>query len=436
MAGKKKTVEEIVVERLVQRINEEGRLPWQKPFHAATMNWYSEREYRGINKILLVGGEYITVKQLQEYNKKKKTNFWFEAGTPYEIAVFYTRSERRISQKEADRIIQAGYGHKVKQTPTGYVSESFILRYYRVYNINYIKDKEGNKLEPKLGKTLHETFTPADDIINFYTKESGVMVDHTSQDGAYYTHLFDKVVVPQPKYFASSEAYYRVVFHELIHSTGVEKRLNRPCFKQYHEAKVERSKEELIAEIGGLLLASEAGFSDDSQWADNSINYVANWCAWMKENPKEVLSGLSGAEKAKNYITSGGKDTSEFTDVSINNPEKDDSLDGISEESNIVTEGEPGDNSPTTENEKKDSVIDIKSIKSKKAVSEFYVTKLSKYFSPNVTAEERKDILDSVKLADLKYLYYTLKKEKISANKKVDVLMALRELLEGVMVGV
>ena len=96
-------VQTIIVERLLEKISKEKILPWQKPFAFASINWSTEKEYIGINKFLLDGGEYITPKQLKAYNNKMKTNYWFEKGTPYELVVYYGPSFKPLTQEqEAD----------------------------------------------------------------------------------------------------------------------------------------------------------------------------------------------------------------------------------------------------------------------------------------------------------------------------------------------
>lgn len=307
----KRSVADIVVEKLINKIENEGVLPWHKPFIAPCMNWYSKTEYRGINKVLLDGGEYITPNQLKKYNETHKTNYWFEKGTPYEIVVFYSKTEKQLTDKQVEDIKANGVPDKwvgkiYTDVDGSLVKRSWLLRYYRVYNIEHIKDKDGNKLPPKLGKTVVEQHTNSEDIVNKYIGSTGVSI-HNDSTGAYYTHLGDEVHLPKPNYFDSVEAYYRVLFHELIHSTGTNWRLNRACFEEYHTSNKIRGKEELIAEMGGLLLASEAGFREDTQLADNSLNYVQGWVSWMKGNPTEVLNGMLQAEKAKNFILSGGQ---------------------------------------------------------------------------------------------------------------------------------
>lgn len=311
VVAKKKSVADIVVERLIDKIENEGRLPWHKPFVAPCMNWYSKTEYRGINKVLLAGGEYITPNQLKKYNEANDTNFWFEKGTPYEIVVFYSKTEKKLSDKEVEDIRVNGIPSKLvgkifEDSNGNLVRRSWLLRYYRVYNICYIKDKEGNKLPPKIGNGVVEVYSDAESVISNYCNASGVNVSYDGRDGAYYSERDDSVHLPLKSNFDNTEAYYRVLFHELTHSTGVSKRLARQCFEKYHSGKEERGREELIAEMGGLLLASECGFREDTFLANNSLNYVQGWVSWMKGNPQEVLTGMLQAEKAKNYILSGG----------------------------------------------------------------------------------------------------------------------------------
>lgn len=484
----KKTVQDIVVERLIEKIEQDGRLPWQKPFQGANMNWYSKHEYTGINKILLDAGEYLTTNQLEAYNKSKGTRFWFEKGTPSDVVVFYSKIQKLISDKEAQELISKGYHRMVMPTEKGWVKITWLLRYYRVFNIKYIRDvtntellkqdeykdgifkkKEidvgngkkkyllelkGGKpvlkdgvteddfavLEPKLGTTVIEEHTPSEQIIENYRKGTGVNLRHGGSE-AYYTELNDSVTLPPRDTFLSTEAYCRVLFHEFIHSTGIESRLNRSCFKEYHDTKIERSKEELIAEVGGLLLASEAGFRDDTEYAKNSENYVANWCKWMKDNPNEVVTGFFAAEKAKNYILSGGQITNASSTRSIDNPDQQSEDGDVDVESDILdnentsNEKSESTNKPPTSNnkdnpnneEKQPKVTTIKTIK---GVKEYFTTYLAPYFKTD-DEKERKRILDSVTGDDLRYIYKKITKQDMSKSvkRKVDAIEVILQAL-------
>lgn len=479
--AKGQSVQDIVVEKLIARIEADKKLPWQKPFQSACMNWFSKREYLGINRFLLEGGEYLTPNQLEQYNAKEKTTFWFEKGTPYEIVVFYTKYEKKITDAQANEILKQPNGFKlIRLTEKGWVRLAWVLKYYRVYNIKFIRDivnpevkenykngvykkrylekakkfvleldKYGDpifedgvtkddiaKLEPKLGNTVIEEHTPADQIVDKYITPTGVGIK-ISNDGAYYTHTTDAVYLPPKNYFKSTEAYYRVLFHELTHSTGITERLNRSCFHQYHQGSTERSKEELIAEIGSLLLASEAGFREDTELADNSINYVAGWCSWMRENKAEVLNGMLAAEKAKDFILNGGVVVNSGTERSIDNPTVSDEAGEIESDEPQEAEksestNESTDKSTTEKPKSSKNSTEIKSIKTKKAVKEYYETHLARYFAEDITEEEQKELLSSITAQDLKRLYKVFTKEDLPAvSKKAQALTLLRNKIAG-----
>lgn len=445
--GTKVSVQDIVIDRIIKQIQEEKRLPWQKPFKGACMNWFSEREYTGINKILLKGGEYITVNQLKQYNAKNKTNFWFEKGTPWEIVVFYSKTDKIISQGELEAIKKKNpdWSRYVKKTEKGWVRTRWVLKYYRVYNILHMKDKEGNTLEPKIGKTIHESHTPAEEIIDLYTKGTGVKVTHDVTGKAYYTEMDDAVHLSIPEYFEDSEAYYRVMFHELTHSTGVKSRLARQCFETYHAGDTSRSKEELVAEVGSLLLASEAGFTnEDSKWAENSMSYIQSWCDWMKDNKAQVINGVIAAEKAKNFILSGGTDLNASSDRDLNNPDQ--KQEGADAPEDVLDEGDEiedstessssteSTNSASTKDEstKSKSIKEqLKEIKTKDEVKLFYNNVLGRLLTNELPIEERKSQMREIILKDINRMFKIMTRKALPQGiKKSDALLKLSSLFE------
>lgn len=487
-----KTVQEIIVERLIQKIEQEGVLPWQKPFHGASMNWYSRHEYTGINKILLDAGEYITSNQLEQYNKKTGKNFWFEKGTPSDVVVFYTSYKKKISDEEAAKLIDKGYSNLVRVENGVTVRIYWVLRYYRVYNIKYIRHIKNTKLledpkfadgifekevttvesgtnkkkkkyklvlkggepvlkegvskddfevlEPNIGNTVIEEHTPSEDIIRNYMEGTGVKLEHKG-NSAYYTPLTDTVVVPPKSNFISTEAYWRTLFHEFVHSTGIKTRLNRACFEKYHNTNIERSKEELIAEVGALLLASEAGFRDDSYLAKNSENYIAGWCNWMRGNPNEVVTGFFAAEKAKNYILSGGKVIDASSTRSVDNPEQRQEDANVDVESDILDKESTTEENSESTNVSADSVGNnkgkpkekpqkITSIKTVEEIREYFISHFTPYFNTD-DEDERKRILKTITGEELRYIYKKLTKKDMpkSIKRKADALeLILREL--------
>ena len=106
--------------------------------------------------------------------------------------------------------------------------------------------------------------------------------------------------------FENAESYYSTLFHELIHSTGHESRLDRPeLTESKHESK-EYSIEELTAEMGSCFLKSFAGLP--VQQLENSASYNNHWFMTLRNDKRFVFYAASEAQKAVNYIIGVGLD--------------------------------------------------------------------------------------------------------------------------------
>jgi putative DNA primase/helicase len=81
------------------------------------------------------------------------------------------------------------------------------------------------------------------------------------------------------------------------HWTGHQSRLNRDLKNLYGSPGYAR--EELRAEIAGLIIGSEIGIGyDPSQHAA----YVANWITVLEEDPLEIFRAAADAEKIQKYL--------------------------------------------------------------------------------------------------------------------------------------
>ena len=65
------------------------------------------------------------------------------------------------------------------------------------------------------------------------------------------------------------------MFHELIHTTGVIQRLNRPSFQQGRSPRGENMKEEIIAELGAVFLS--VYYKLDNIDYINHAQYIKSW---------------------------------------------------------------------------------------------------------------------------------------------------------------
>ena len=302
MCKDKKNVAEIITERLIKKINSEGKLPWMKPFISFRRNYISGYVYKGINSLILSKScYYITYKQLKDYNKKHKTDYYIYKPEEYEVVVFYKKNLRELNEDEKGKYLKGEKVLNLEEIDGVPYIKHIVLRYTKVYPIEYIIDSKGNNL-PDVNIKEEKKNLSAEDIISNYMAFSNVKL-YTDSPKAYYSPSEDVVHVPPVKNFKNVEFSYRVRFHEIGHSTGVKSRLNRSCFDNYHKTKPERSREELVAELTSLLLATEAGFTNEECFeTKNSDSYILSWLEYLNNNPKEIIYAMSLAEKARDYI--------------------------------------------------------------------------------------------------------------------------------------
>jgi antirestriction protein ArdC len=118
----------------------------------------------------------------------------------------------------------------------------------------------------------------------------------------YYPAL-DEVAVPDIKQFDCSEEYYCALFHELAHSTGHQRRLNRKEIAQPSTYGSDLySREELTAELTATFLCAITGIQQ--QTLENSAAYLQGWLKALKNDKTLLLKAAGQAQKAADYILS------------------------------------------------------------------------------------------------------------------------------------
>jgi len=174
-----------------------------------------------------------------------------------------------------------------------------LVRYYKVFNLSQC---EGIEVE-QAGEV--RPVTTCEDLIARNRPRVG------PGEPAYYPDS-DRITVPAPDRFASSEAYYAAFFHELTHWTGHASRLNRPGITGPIRFGSERySREELTAEMGAAFLCAMAG--TDMPVAENQAAYIAGWLKHIRNgSAADVIRAAADAQKAADFLTGGGEGASSF----------------------------------------------------------------------------------------------------------------------------
>lgn len=286
----KVNVYEIVTNRIIQKLEEaiangKPAAPWHRPWNdmTAPVNYVSQKNYRGVNVMLLESGEYLTWKQLCDV-QKTKPNVKLRKGSKSSIVVYFD-----FKDKVKDVVGDSGQiEQKTVKVP--------FLRYYNVFNA---RDVDGLELHER-PTYKHEPISEAEAIVNGYiARENGLRLTFNDGQKACYRPLSDSLSVPRAELFPDVNEYYSVLFHELTHSTGHPSRLKRLKLAAFGDEAY--SKEELVAEIGSSLLCASCGI-DSSSVTDNSVAYLQSWLSALKNDVTLIVSAAAKAQKAADYI--------------------------------------------------------------------------------------------------------------------------------------
>lgn len=304
----KQDVYEIVNVKIIESL-EKGVVPWRKPWGVASsgfmpMNLVSKNPYRGINLLYLSWfSEYTSPWFVTSSQARSLGGRVLNQDDSFPV-IFYTKSfyykDKQGLFKNAKKSGKGFIDPKTtKSVPDDLVRTKFVIQNSSVYNVENT-DIAASKI-PEMEKPVifrHEPIQAAENIVRYW--ENKPKITHR-QGSAYYIPLSDLVNVPPKELFDNVEEYYSTLFHELIHSTGHENRLNRRNLMKVKKfGSEDYSFEELIAELGASYLCSMARFFEKT--VDNSSAYINNWLKTFKNNPEYIIKASALAQLAANHI--------------------------------------------------------------------------------------------------------------------------------------
>ena len=275
----KNNVYQIVTDRIIEQL-EQGVIPWHKPWTGVrnkAFNRVSRKPYSLLNQMLLKhDGEYARFKQWTDLGGK------IRKGEKAEIIVFWKMLEVEEENKDGEL-------------------EKKVIPYLRYISVFHISQVDGVK---PLETPFHEVepIADADKIIIDYITREAINFNEQASNEAYYSPNRDTVVVPMKEQYQHINEYYSTTFHELIHSTGHKKRLNRLETSTVASFGSETySKEELVAEIGSATLLNILEIETQRTFT-NSVAYIQNWLIVLRNDNRFIISASSQAENAIDYI--------------------------------------------------------------------------------------------------------------------------------------
>lgn len=272
-------VYKIVTDRIIELL-EQGTVPWQKPWTDAGVpaNLLSKRPYRGINFWLLLSLNYERNLFLT-WDQLKKIGGSVKQGEHGQVVVFWK------TIKKTDNL----EGEDQKNVP--------LLRYYKVFNIAQCKDIPEDLVTPLVQKE-HDPIAECEAIFNGMPDCPPVKF---KEQKAFYDIIGDYINMPKKKSFKTVEGYYSTLFHELVHSSGSEKRLKRPTITEMAEFGSEPySIEELVAELGAAYLCSFTGIL--AAQIKDSTAYIKGWLGKLKDDKRFIIRASGYSQRAVDHI--------------------------------------------------------------------------------------------------------------------------------------
>lgn len=273
---------EIITQRITEKL-EKGVVPWEKPWNSAGLpkNLVSGRHYRGVNVFTLALEEFaspwwLTRKQAEELGGAVKEN---QRYTP---CVYWFFKEEKASEGEEGE----------QSTAT---RRRGVLRFYQVYNVEQcdgieVPQEERREISP---------IQSCEDLVASYRGRPEI---RHGGDKACYIPLQDMIRMPGKNQFKGAERYYSTLFHELVHSTGHRKRLDRSTLVDMCPfGSTNYSKEELVAELGASYLCGLAGIENGT--LDNSAAYIQGWLKALNDDKKLLVHAAGAAQKAVDLIS-------------------------------------------------------------------------------------------------------------------------------------
>lgn len=278
----KGSIYETVTNRILSQL-ETGRIPWRKTWTCGLpKSLTTGKEYQGIN-ILMLGVAAYSSRYWTTYRQAIRLGGHVRKGEKASPVVYWKwRTEEDLKKLRAK---------------TG--KESFapcVPIVKAVFNLDQVEGIA--RPEDDVRQLPHRPMEIADMV--FEVMPDKPQIEHSPTHQPAYVPSLDVIQLPHLSQFDSGDAYYATLFHELVHSTGHAKRLNR--FEQAQGDRIEQySFEELIAEFGAAFLCGFAGIQNPETDA-LQVGYIQGWMKALRNDSRLAVRAASAAQLAADYI--------------------------------------------------------------------------------------------------------------------------------------
>ena len=171
------------------------------------------------------------------------------------------------------------------------------LKAYSVFNVDQIEelpDQYLAKPEPVIDPV--ERIAHADTFF----EATGALVKFGGSQ-AFYAPSTDHIQLPPFETFRDAESFVATRAHETIHWTAPAQRVDRDL-SRYHKDRSERSREELIAELGAAFLCADLGIVPELEPRPDHVSYLASWLKVLCDDKRFIFAAAAHAQRAVTYL--------------------------------------------------------------------------------------------------------------------------------------
>lgn len=311
MKTMKKNIYKSINDKVLEGLEKEGLkwfMPWRSGMGNSPINNATGKAYKGINIWLLniemrsypyQSNEWVTYKQAIDKGGNVKKG---EKSTQvyYWKISFYdkTADPKKFYRSEKDAMSDG--------VDSKNIQKSFSLYSYPVFNIDQCDGLTPLRNDDEVTPTCEfGNIELAHNHCHTYLDAEKIVLDHDMTQSAYYRPSSDSINMPVLDSFKDADSYYKVLFHEISHSTGHEKRLKRQGVIKGGKGTDLYPKEELIAEITSLYMSGVCGIMPTDH-LDNSQAYLNGWISRIKNfkgnEEKLLVSAMTQASKSADFI--------------------------------------------------------------------------------------------------------------------------------------
>lgn len=280
-----------VTDRLVATLKR-GTVPWVKPYVGAGLprNASSGRRYSGIN---------VWVTMFEGIVNDYTSCGWLTFKQAIDLGLVVRRG-----QKATPVLFMSKVSPKQRKDAGDEERRSwFMAKSYSVFNLDQLtelEDGSGTLAKVRAETDVEFSHDPVQACEDMVTA-TGARIKHVRGNPVVdatpgYLPVDDYIEMPLRNKFVSAPRYYATLFHELVHWTGHESRLNRDLITRFGNPQY--AAEELVAELGAAMLAHRFGFDVVTYSAD----YLASWLEAINENPSFLVACASAASSAVEFL--------------------------------------------------------------------------------------------------------------------------------------